>query len=78
MYVERDSGEARDVVKRIVMAGCCTGLVLGSRSTNRCVFLCGVAAACDERYLVRAVGAAGNDANWLSLLLCTAWLLMYG
>ena len=35
------------------------GLVLGSRRTKPCVFLCKVAAADDERYLLCAAVAAG-------------------
>ena len=38
----------------------CRVLWGGSRSTKPCVFLCKVAAAGDERYLVCAAGAAGS------------------
>ena len=54
----------RDAAKRIVMAaGMLHGLLFwgGSRSTKPCVFPCKVAAGGDERYLLRAAGAAAVD-----------------
>ena len=50
----------------------------GSRSTKPCVFLCKVAAADDERYLVCAAGAAGvvPDAIGSSSVFCNDWLCL--
>ena len=60
----------------------------GSRSTKPCIFPCKVVAAGDERYLVRAAGAAAvvSAANWFLLcvlqrvvasmcvVLCVSWI----
>ena len=50
----------------------------GSRSTKPCVFPCKVAAADDERYLVRATGAAAVVlcANCSSYVFCNEWLCL--
>ena len=50
----------------------------GSRSTKPCVFLCKVAAAGDERYLVCAAVAAAvvSVANCSSYVFCNEWLFL--
>ena len=57
----------------IVAWGLCWG---GSRGTKPCIFLCKVAAAGDERYLLCAAGAAGvvPDAMGSSSVFCNEWL----
>ena len=49
------------------------GLVLGG-STKPCIFLCKVAAAGDERYLVCAAGAAG--VVWFLASMCFATMVV--